>query len=194
MGKNENISCYITAGGKAKRINGRIKAFIEISGERIIDRNLKIFRELFSEIGIITNSPKNFHEFKKSDIIIISDIYTDIGPLAGIHAALQNTKCKYVFIVASDMPFIQEKYIKLLSNAVALKEYDAVVMRHNDRIEPLFALYNTRILKKLELFIKDGESYALRNFLKIISTHYINISNQNIFYNVNYEEDILKTK
>ena len=192
MNIKKKIACYITAGGKAKRMNGRIKAFININGERIIDRNLREVKPLFSEIGIITNKTIEFEEYKNQGLIIISDNYIDIGPLAGIQAALSKTKSNYVFIMASDMPFIKSDLIKLLTNSIANNDYDAVLLKHDNNIEPLFAIYNSSILDKLNLFINKGESYAIHDFLTNINAKYIDVVDIEQFKNINYESDIHK--
>lgn len=192
MNIKKKIACYITAGGKAKRMNGRIKAFININGERIIDRNLREVKPLFSEIGIITNKTIEFEEYKNQGLIIISDNYIDIGPLAGIQAALSKTKSNYVFIMASDMPFIKSDLIKLLTNSIANNDYDAVLLKHDNNIEPLFAIYNSSILDKLNLFINKGESYAIYDFLTNINAKYIDVVDIEQFKNINYESDIHK--
>ena len=45
----KSITGVILSGGKNTRM-GFNKAFLKIDGERLIDRTIKIFRELFSEI------------------------------------------------------------------------------------------------------------------------------------------------
>lgn len=187
-----NISCYITAGGKARRMNGRHKAFIEIDGERIIDKNLKIYKSLFSEIGIITNNPDLFVAYNIEGIRLISDKYKNIGPLAGIHASIFYTSADYIFIAASDMPNVSAELITIMLDKVT--NTDAVIPIHNGKIEPLFAIYNSDILMKLESFIEQGNTYAIRDFLLLLDVTYFEVSEQiltqNPFLNINYESDL----
>ncbi|MBW2674523.1 MAG: NTP transferase domain-containing protein, partial [Deltaproteobacteria bacterium] len=60
----------ILSGGKNARM-GENKAFIRVDGERIIDRTIRIFRELFDEIVLVTNEPLAYLEF---DLKIVTDI------------------------------------------------------------------------------------------------------------------------
>ena len=194
MSAESKVSCYITAGGKATRMNGCIKAFIEIDGERIIDKNLREINSIFSEIGIITNTPDQFISYREAGLQIVSDKYTDIGPLAGIHSAIYNTDADYVFIMASDMPNISKGLIKdLISKAISSKA-DAIIPTYNGKIEPLFAVYNKSIFMQLETFIEKDESYAVRDFVKILNTVYYNLSDifedNNVFRNINYKNEI----
>ena len=46
----------ILAGGKNTRM-GATKAFLTINGTRLIDIILKVYRDIFSEIIIVTNIP-----------------------------------------------------------------------------------------------------------------------------------------
>ena len=104
-----NISCAINAGGKALRMKGATKAFIEINNKTIIDHNIEILNNIFDEILIITNDKSNFEKYKNYGIY--SDDYIDIGPIAGIHSSLKNTLFDAVFIISSDLPFISKSII-----------------------------------------------------------------------------------
>ena len=192
MNSHKSIACYITAGGKAKRMNGKLKAFIEIDGERIIDKNLRIYKSLFSEIGIITNDVDKFIDYKNNGIHIISDKYKDIGPIAGIHSSIENTEADYVFIAASDMPKVSAKLIKEMVSRI--DNFDAIIPIHNKNIEPLFAVYSSNILEKLIVFIEKGDTYAIRSFLEYIKVNYyevpMDILKEDPFQNINYESDL----
>ena len=59
---------------------GENKAFIRINGERIIDRTIRIFRELFQEIVLVTNEPLAYLEF---DVKIVTDIVKGKAALGG---------------------------------------------------------------------------------------------------------------
>ena len=98
----------ILAGGKASRLGGINKAFIEIGGERLIDRTMRVYRALFEEIIISTNSPLEYLEF---DARIVTDIHRGKGPLGGIHAGLLHATCEHAFVSACDMPYLSEAFI-----------------------------------------------------------------------------------
>ena len=79
-------SLIILAGGKNSRFGGKNKAFIQIENKTIIQRIIDNVGYIFSEIIIVTNSPEDFSGYKQNRII--TDIYKNKGPLAGLHAAL----------------------------------------------------------------------------------------------------------
>lgn len=187
------IACVITAGGKARRLKGKIKAFIPIDGERIIDKNLNILKVLFKSISIISNHPEQFSEY--SNYNIYSDIYKDIGPLAGLHTALRNIDSNAIFLISSDLPYLSSSIIKKLLTEYKKTKPDAIIPKIDNFIEPLYGIYSSSIIDKLESFIEEGNSYAIKNFLKTIYTQYLALDNteenRKAFYNINTYEDLV---
>ncbi|MCG6536280.1 MAG: NTP transferase domain-containing protein [Syntrophales bacterium LBB04] len=69
----------ILSGGKSARM-GMNKAFLEIEGKRLIDRTMLMFRDVFREVILVTNSPLDYLD---QDCIIVSDIFKNKGALGG---------------------------------------------------------------------------------------------------------------
>jgi len=182
----------ILAGGKNSRYGGKNKAFLQVEGVPIIDRNIEVLSQIFSQISIITNHPQQFSEYIYYPMY--SDYYHEIGPLAGIHSALKNTKSDGVFVSSCDMPFLNKNLIERLINKVVETGSDALIPRVNGDIEPLFAFYHKRIISKLEAHIIDGKSRSIRSFLKKINTEYMDLSDsatvRKSFTNINRPEDL----
>jgi molybdopterin-guanine dinucleotide biosynthesis protein A len=145
----------ILAGGKANRMGGINKAFIEVGGERLIDRTMRIYRSLFGEIIISTNSPLEYLEF---DARIVTDIYRGKGPLGGIHAGLLHATCEQAFVSACDMPYLSEAFIgHMMAQA---DDHDLVVPVTANGFESLHAIYSRSCLPVIE-------SQIARNELKV---------------------------
>ena len=49
----------ILSGGKNIRM-GTNKAFLKVGGERLIDRTTRIFKQIFDEVILVTNSPLDY--------------------------------------------------------------------------------------------------------------------------------------
>jgi molybdopterin-guanine dinucleotide biosynthesis protein A len=124
----------ILAGGENRRMPVR-KAFIEVEGEKIIDRNLRVLKRLFEEIIIVTNEPEHY---AYSGAQLLGDIYDIRGPMTGLLTALFNGKNRWVFVSACDMPFISESLIRYMASKRS--KYDAVVPTMKGGPEPLFIL------------------------------------------------------
>jgi molybdopterin-guanine dinucleotide biosynthesis protein A len=186
-----DIGCAITAGGKASRLNGITKALISVEGQSILQRNLDILSPIFKEIIIISNNPLPFEQF---DVPIFGDYYQNIGPLAGLHSALKHCKHSATFFCGSDMPFITDTLIRLLIDKSNKSTANAIILRANSHLEPLFGVYSKSILEDLEYFIQQGDNYSMQGFLKTIAVDYIDIesneANLKALYNINTKEDI----
>ena len=142
----------ILAGGRANRMGGLNKAFIEVGGQRLIDRTLRVYRSLFQEIIISTNSPLEYLEF---DAQIVTDIYRGKGPLGGIHAGLLHASGEHVFVSACDMPYLSEKFIGYMLEQTG--DHDLVVPVTANGFESLHAIYSKKCLPVIESQIERSE-------------------------------------
>ncbi|MBF0458610.1 MAG: molybdenum cofactor guanylyltransferase [Nitrospirae bacterium] len=189
-GKVENCSGVVLAGGENKRFPS-LKAFIEIDGEAIIDRTLRLMSTLFDEVIISTNQPDLY--FPKCEILI-GDVLAEKGPATGILSCLLNIRNDRGLFIACDMPYIKEELIEMLVSFAG--DYDAVVPLHMGRPEPLIALYHKRIVPVLENAISEGVK-SLSEILKRINTRYVKdeqVSEADAegrsFININTPEDL----
>ena len=188
-----NISGVILAGGTNTRFDGRIKANLIIDGRTIISRITDILNQVFSEIIIVTNTPEEFGEYSRYKIV--SDQFRMVGPLGGIHAAMITSTGEALFVVAGDMPLIEKSMIIRQIEYFQNNKCDILVPVVNQNIEPLHAIYNISILKRLEGYLSGDYEYAVRDFFKIVDVNYMQFSDsekiKNAFTNINSPNDIL---
>ena len=178
----KNCTGVILAGGENKRMPV-LKAFIKINGEKIIERNLKIMRQLFKEIFIVTNQPELYLYLKTH---LLGDVYDIRGPMTGIFTSLLNSSNRWVFVSACDMPFINKQLIKYMASK--RDNYDAVVPKYNennppqspftkggrrgDYTEPLFAFYSKQLMPSMEKAIFSNK-IGSKDFLRDKRVEYI---------------------
>ncbi|MBF0487935.1 MAG: molybdenum cofactor guanylyltransferase [Nitrospirae bacterium] len=191
MSRLEGISGVVLAGGENTRFPSP-KAFIELGGEAIIDRSLRLMAALFDEIIISTNQPDMY--FPKCEVLI-GDVSTQRGPATGILSCLLNIRNDRAFFIACDMPFVNSELIALLASYSS--DYDAVVPCHMGTLEPLIAVYHKRIIPMLRKYIGDGVK-SLAAILKTINTKYVEgeqlhrvDEDGRSFININTPEDLL---
>ncbi len=67
----KNCSSAILAGGENRRMPVS-KAFIEVDGQKIIERNLGLMKRLFKKIFIVTNQPGAYSYL---DVPMLGDIF-----------------------------------------------------------------------------------------------------------------------
>lgn len=180
----DNMTCIILAGGKSSRM-GRDKSFVRFLGKPLIENVIDKMERIFKKTIIVTNSPQLYKKYKIETRV---DILTGRGPLGGIHAGLSYSKNKYNFIVACDMPFLNEGLIRLMTERLA--DCDVVVPRCKGRLEPLCAVYSKSCIRPIENEISRN-NLKMRNFLKILKIRIIEeetvsmTANSRSFVNIN---------
>ncbi len=211
----KNCSGVILAGGENKRMPV-LKAFIEVQGQKIIERNLKIMEQFFKQIFIVTNQPEAYSYL---GIPLLGDTYNIRSPITGIFTSLLNSSNHWVFISACDMPFISKQIIRYMDSQKS--NFDAVVPKsplppftkgrnlgtnrprwvvprgvRGDYIEPLLAFYSKRLLGSMEKVILT-EKRGIKDFLKNKKVKYITSKEikkidpeAKSFINLNTPEDI----
>lgn len=166
----KNCTGAILAGGENNRMPV-LKSFIEINGEKIIERNLKTMQRLFKEILIITNQPEVYLYL---GLPLFGDVYDVRGPMTGILTSLLNSSNHWVFISACDMPFINEYLIR---DMAAKRDNNLAVVpksrlnssakeaclsgrqgQREDYTEPLFAFYSKKLIPYMEKAVVSGKT------------------------------------
>ena len=188
-----NISGVILAGGTNTRFDGRIKANLIIDGRTIISRITDILSQVFSEIIIVTNTPEEFGEYNRYKIV--SDQFRMVGPLGGIHAAMMASTNEAMFVVAGDMPLLEKSLIISQVEYFQNNKCNVLIPSVNQNIEPLHAIYNISILKRLEEYLNGDFGYAVRDFFNSVDVNYMQLEDseriKNAFININSPSDIL---
>jgi molybdopterin-guanine dinucleotide biosynthesis protein A len=191
-----NIAAAILAGGKNSRMNGKNKAFLKINGTFFIRRLVKLLKEIFEEVIIVTNSPVDFKQYQ-NNAVITADIIKDTGPLGGIHSALSATSKNAVFFVACDMPFLHNALILHQLKVFGQTNCKCLVPRIGPSIEPLHAIYKKELKDRISVFVKNSRDHSIRSFLKTTDVYYWNLENnrlnRRVFKNLNTIEDLKNT-
>ncbi len=121
-----------------------------------------------------------------------------IGPLAGIYSGLNVSKNKNCLVLASDMPFVSYRVLRLLTRTSEETRKDAVLIRNRRGIEALCGIYSKKYISEIRTCIKNGiykiiEILGPREVEWIDSTKLreekIDIYN---FFNINTRDDIKK--
>lgn len=100
------------------------------------------------------------HLGDKRRLSVVSDLYTDCGPLGGMEAAMRLYPSDCWLILAVDLPFFDFSRVPALLAANA-SVYDAVIPVVDGRENPLAALYKGRVYEKIRTALADGD-YRVR--------------------------------
>jgi molybdenum cofactor guanylyltransferase len=131
------VAGYILVGGKSSRF-GSDKALVEVGGRALA---LRVADALDPVTGAVTlvGSPEKYHHL---GLRVIPDPLTDFGPLAGILAALEDSKSAWNLSVACDMPGLSSEFLGFLLATARESQVDVVFpVDAQGRAEPLCAAY-----------------------------------------------------
>ncbi len=186
------VTGVILAGGQNLRM-GRNKAFIEVNGQRIIDRTRSLFQDLFDEIILVTNSPL---EYLDLNLRTVTDLLPGKGSLGGIYTGLFYASHPHAFFAGCDMPFLNKEMIRHLVSLAP--RHDIVIPRTEDGWQPLHAVYSRKCLPFIEdLFRRDNlkiiDLFSSVKKKEVFSEELIPFDPRLIsFFNVNSPEDLAR--
>lgn len=155
------MTAIILAGGKSSRM-GFDKAFLKIDGIPLIKRQIKLLKDIFGKIIIVTNNP---HRYRRKGIKVVRDIIPDKGPLGGIYSGLMASTSFHNFVVACDMPFMNKALVRYMVKKKG--DYDVIVPKIDGRFHPLFAVYSKKCIPAIEILLKQGKLRISNLFPKV---------------------------
>lgn len=148
--RGEQVTAIILAGGKSRRM-GLNKAFLKYGSTTFIEHQIAMLRNIFDEILLSANDANAYTHLK---LPMVSDVLPERGPLSGICAGLSRAKSSHAFVIACDMPFINEKLILYLQSLIG--DYDVVVPQTNRGLEPMHAFYSRNCIQPIYRCLEDG--------------------------------------
>jgi len=182
----------ILAGGQNRRFSGREKAFLRIGNRRILDYIYDVFRQIFEEIILVTNSPEKYLDW---DFHIVTDIYNIPCSLSGIHAGLFHATKPYAFCTACDTPFLKKELVEAILEKIS-PGFDLITPQTSLGFEPLCAVYSTRSTTAIERSLDKNECKIQDVFktkrIKPVSEKYLRKIDTDLisFFNINTPEDL----
>lgn len=162
----EDVTGVILAGGKSKRM-GYDKPLLMVEGKTMFDSILDVMRAFFKRVIISGNRP----DLADTNIPFYKDIYPG-SALGGLFTALKHSKTPFIFCSSSDIPFPDERIVRLLLSK--RKGYDVVVPKTHDGFEPLFAIYNKNCLDNMQQMLEKNE-FRIYDFYPAVNVRYVTI-------------------
>lgn len=130
-----DTSVFVLAGGKSTRM-GQDKALLEFGGSTLLQRALDIAASVSKHVAIV-GDPTKFAAFAP----VVPDIYSNHGPLGGIHTALSNSTAELNLILAVDLPFVDSRFLDYLISRADESSAVVTVPCVAGRYQPLCAIY-----------------------------------------------------
>ena len=191
-------SCIVLAGGKSLRL-GYDKVVETIGNTSLLERVMSRVSMLSSEVIIVTaNEPTNLELVDYPKLRILSDIYPGKGPIGGIYTGLATSTSFYNLVVASDMPFLNQALLRYMTRLSA--NFDLVVPRVGNLVEPLHAVYTKKCLATIEQMIKQ-DKLSVNQLFHLVKTRYVETEEIErfdpkhlSFFNINTKADLKRAR
>jgi molybdopterin-guanine dinucleotide biosynthesis protein A len=187
-------TAVILAGGNSSRM-GFDKQYIKLNGKRLIEQQIQVLQNIFSEIIIVTNKPELY---KDCACEITKDQLQNFGPMGGIHAGLKAAQSQFSYFIACDMPNINQAYILHMLKRINKESYgpQAVITRFGDWLEPFNAFYSKDVILLIEQAYKV-QTKKISSMLENAQVHYIEEAEARsfspdwrMFANINTQQDL----
>jgi molybdenum cofactor guanylyltransferase len=117
---------------------GREKSLLEIAGTPLVVRAARRVLRVCAVVTIV-GRPELYERF---GFPCIPDLLLNSGPLAGILAALTHTSSPWNLIVACDMPYLTEEWLRFLIARAQASRAQIVLPISDEGPEPLCAAYH----------------------------------------------------
>lgn len=186
-----NTSALILAGGQGRRMNHSDKGLILWENKPLITHVLNAVKTQVDHI--IINANQHHDRYQELNYDLLHDSIDGFkGPLAGIMSGMQYcTTAEYLLILPCDCPAPPKDLFLRLSKAINENEHANIAIADDGvRLQPLFGLYKTSLLPKLEFALKN-EHFKVMKFVEDNSVVTADFSDQaESFKNFNRPEDM----
>ena len=167
-GEKLAITGILLVGGESRRM-GRNKAFLELDGQTLLERNLAVLSGVCSEVLISSREAQLYSGY---GFEVVEDVVKGKGPLAGLYSTLSKARFECAFVAACDLPFLNEQAIRFLYDR--LESFDAVVPESSEKIHFLHAFYRKRILSILKKNLEQ-DKLKLNDIVKSFNTRFVRL-------------------
>ncbi|MFC2172271.1 molybdenum cofactor guanylyltransferase [Acidobacteriota bacterium] len=154
------ITGVVLAGGNSRRM-GRDKSRLELAGKSMLKHMIDLLISVTPRVVIAAGKQRGD---EPAGIRVVEDRYPGCGPLAGVHAALNETAAERILVVTCDLPFMMPGLLAEL--CTRSKSYDVLVAESEQGVEPLVGVYGSACLEQLEEFL-GKKKYKAKDFLKV---------------------------
>ncbi len=154
----ESISAFILAGGQSRRM-GQDKALVTLAGKPLIAHALSILREAgFSPT--IAGARSNLSRFAP----VVPDAKPDLGPLAGICAALESCSAGYAVFLPIDLPLLPPSLITYLIHHAQITSSPVTLLSISGVANTFPAVLDRSVLPTLKTELSAGRRGCLAAF------------------------------
>jgi molybdopterin-guanine dinucleotide biosynthesis protein A len=150
------VTLGILAGGRATRLGGRSKAWLQRDG---LPQVLHIARRFEGECGDLwVSANRDLPRYGEHGLGVVADRIADIGPLGGIDALAHACGTPWLFTIPVDIVDANDCLLRRLAGAGG----DGAVAEDDDGAQPLLALYRVDSLRGAVATAVAMEDFSVR--------------------------------
>lgn len=142
---------FVLAGGQSRRM-GRDKALLVEDGLPWVERMAGLVRAVAGTCTVVAPAGR----YEGLGLPVLGDRWPGEGPLGGILTALDSSAASLNLIVAVDMPFLEEEFLRSLLHEAELGAETVVPLHADGNMEPLCGVYHASALPGLRRFFGGG--------------------------------------
>ena len=143
----------VLAGGKSQRM-GQDKTQLEYHGKSQLAYSVELL-----ESNLLNTFVSVAQDQQVKNYETIPDKFVDLGAFGAICSAFQHDPNKAWLVLATDLPFVDDKLIQtLLKNRNTSKIATAIKGKSKDFVEPLIAIYEPKAYPALLSYLSQGYS------------------------------------
>lgn len=177
-------AAFVLAGGRSSRM-GTNKAFLPFRGRTLLEHVIAQAHSVTSDITLVGDRGL----YINFGCPVIEDIFAGCGPLAGIHAALASSTCKWNLILACDMPAVTTEFLGQLMARADSSRADAVIpLPPTAAPEPLCAAYCRQCALVIAAALEAGVRKVTEG-LAGLDIDYWPVPHSHFFSNLNTPQD-----
>ena len=185
-----DVSAVLLAGGKSRRM-GQDKAAIIFRGKPLWQIQLDLLRSLKPQEIFV--SAQTEPTWRPLDVRFVPDNSPSRGPLSGLSASMARIRSSHLMVLAIDMPFMNEKFLRSLSHNIQ-PGCGALPMIEN-RAEPLAAIYPVQVHPDLVAALSGTDLSLQTVTTKLVAAGKLKIVNvakeeEVLFRNLNEPADL----
>ena len=146
------VTLGILAGGRASRLGGRDKAWLQRAG---VPQVIRLARFFEAECGaVLVSANANLERYATHNLDVVSDHVSGIGPIGGLQALADACATPWLLTLPVDVVGTNECLLRTLAMASAA----GAVAEDDDGLQPLVALYLVETLRPaIEAALAAGE-------------------------------------
>lgn len=184
-----SITGIVLAGGQGKRMGGINKGLVEFNGQPMVAHVLQRLAPQVDELFV--NANRETERYAQFGHPIVQDQISGFaGPLAGLHAGMQQARHPYILTAPCDSPLLPLTLVKRLLNALIERDADIAIAKTGTQAHPVFCLCRRSLLPSLEQFLQQGNR-KMADWVAQLDTAEVSFTDQALaFTNINTHEEL----